>query len=156
MICKNACLLRSLFATAALSFACAELCPAQTKGDKPNTPQARPEKQKQGNDKLVPLELKLPKPAFKGTPKHVPPGTNLEKPRKGPRRPFLAPKGTKNVALGKKVASSDTEPIIGEIELVTDGDKEANEGSYVELGPGLQWVQIDLKKKYQIQAILVW
>lgn len=110
----------------------------------------------QAGKNLVPLKLKLPKPAFKGTPKHVPPGTNLEKPRKGPRRDFLAPKGVKNVSEGKKVTSSDMEPIIGELELVTDGDKEANEGCYVELGPGLQWVQIDLKKKFKLHAILLW
>ncbi|MCH7872401.1 MAG: hypothetical protein IID33_11940, partial [Planctomycetes bacterium] len=41
------------------------------------------------------LKIKLPKPAFKGTPKHVPPGTNLEKPRKGPRKPFMVHNGTK-------------------------------------------------------------
>ena len=124
----------------------------QSKSDKPGKPD---ESQKIAN--LVPLELKLPKPAFKGTPKHVPPGvTNLEKPRKGPRPPFLAPKGTQNVAGGKPVTASDNDPIIGEIRYVTDGDKEASEGSYVELGPGLQWVQIDLRKKHQIRAVLFW
>ena len=104
----------------------------------------------------VEMKVKLPKPAFKGTPKHVPPGTNLEKPRKGPRKPFTAPKGTKLLSFKLPVKSSDTEPIIGEVEFVTDGDKEANEGSYVELGPGVQYVQIDLKKKYAIQAVVVW
>ena len=102
------------------------------------------------------LKIKLPKPAFKGTPKHVPPGTNLEKPRKGPRKPTMVPKGTKLLSFKLPVKSSDDEPIIGEVEFITDGDKEANEGSYVELGPGVQWVQIDLKKKYAIQAIVVW
>ncbi|HQL53829.1 MAG TPA: hypothetical protein PLQ87_03915 [Phycisphaerae bacterium] len=111
---------------------------------------------KTGDTKLVPLEIKLPRPAFKGTPTNIPPGTNLEPPRKGPRPPFLAPPGTKNVALNKPVTSSDREPIIGTMKLVTDGDNEAKEGSYVELGPGLQWVQIDLKEKYNIYAILVW
>ena len=105
---------------------------------------------------LVPLKLKLPKPACKGTPKHVPPGTNLEAPRKGPRPDFLAPKDVKNVSAGKKITSSDMEPIIGELALITDGDKEANEGCYVEFGPGLQWVQIDLKEKYKLHAILIW
>ncbi len=105
---------------------------------------------------LTKLEIKLPKPAFKGTPKNVPPGTNLEKPRKGPRPTFMVPKGCKSVARGKPVSSSDDEPIIGEIELVTDGDKEANEGSYVELGPGSQHVQIDLKASYKIHAMLFW
>jgi hypothetical protein len=109
-----------------------------------------------GKTKLVPLELELPKPAFKGTPTNAPPGSNLEPPRKGPRPKLMVPDGTRNEARGKPVTSSDNEPIIGEIKLVTDGSKEANEGEYVELGPGLQWVQIDLKRKCAIHALLVW
>lgn len=105
---------------------------------------------------LVEIPLKLPKPAFKGTPKNAPRGMNLEEPRSGPRPPFLAPRGTQNVALGRPVTSSDMEPIIGELKLVTDGDKEAREGRYVELGPGLQWVQIDLGAPHEIHAIVVW
>lgn len=103
-----------------------------------------------------PLDLKLPKPAFKGTPKDVPAGTRLEKPRSGPRPPFLAPKGTKNLALRKPVTASDSEPIVGKLTFVTDGDKEATEGSYVELGPGTQWVQIDLGQPAKLYAIVVW
>ncbi len=105
---------------------------------------------------LVPLKIKLPKPAFKGTPKHVPPGTNLEKPRVGPRPPLMVPKGVKLVSRGRPVTSSDPEPFLGELSYVTDGNKEAVEGAYVELGPGVQWVQIDLGKPYAIWAIVVW
>jgi len=105
---------------------------------------------------FVPIELVLPKPAFKGTPAHVPPGTNLEPPRKGPRPPVFAPRGTKNVALKKPVRSSDNDPIVGNLKMVTDGNKEASEGTYVELGPRPQWVQIDLKERYNIYAIVVW
>jgi hypothetical protein len=132
---------------------------AQTAGTQPGKEQAgaKAEKDQKDQGDREPLKLKLPKPAFKGTPKHVPPGAaNLEKPRKGPRPPLMVPKGVKLLSRGKKVTSSDNDPIIGEAELVTDGDKEANEGSYVELGPGLQWVQIDLGKKYQIHAVLFW
>jgi hypothetical protein len=107
-------------------------------------------------EKLVPLEIELPKPAFRGTPSNRPVGTNLEKPRKGPRPPFLAPPGVRNAARGKPVTSSDPEPIIGSLKLVTDGDKDAREGCYVELGPGVQWVQIDLEKKTKIYALVVW
>jgi len=105
---------------------------------------------------LVPIDLKLPKPAFKGTPKHVPPGSRLEKPRSAPREPFLAPQGTVNVAKDKPVTSSDNDPIIGSMKLVTDGDKEASEGGYVELGPRLQYVQIDLGKPHKVCAVVVW
>jgi len=101
------------------------------------------------------LEIKLPKPVFIGTPQNmqVP---NLEKPLGKPRPPFLAPAGTKNAALKKIVHSSDEMPIIGELALITDGDKEANEGSFVELGPFSQNVTIDLGSRHDIYAIVVW
>ena len=105
--------------------------------------------------KLVPLDIKLPKPMFVGTPQNIR-VPNLEKPLGRPRPAFLAPVGTKNVAFGKEVSSSDEEPIIGEIEMITDGDREAADGSYVELGPFMQDVTIDLGAEYEIYAILLW
>ena len=104
---------------------------------------------------LVPLDIKLPKPMFVGTPQNIQ-VPNLEKPLGKARPPFLAPAGTVNVAAGKPVVSSDEEPIIGEIEMITDGDKEGADGSYVELGPFLQHVTIDLGAKYDIYAVLLW
>ncbi len=104
---------------------------------------------------LVALDIKLPRPMFVGTPQNIR-VPNLEKPLGRPRPPFLAPAGTKNVALGKTVASTDEEPIIGEIEMITDGGKEGTDGSYVELGPFLQYVTIDLGAKHDIYAILLW
>ena len=104
---------------------------------------------------LVPLDIKLPKPMFVGTPQNIQ-VPNLEKPLGRPRPPFLAPAGTENVAFGKPVASSDEEPIIGEIEMITDGDKEGTDGSYVELGPFLQNITIDLGSEYEIYAVLFW
>ena len=103
----------------------------------------------------VPLKTELPKPLFVGTPVplKVP---NLEPPQKGKRPDFLVPAGTVNLAKGKKVTASDNEPVIGTLDLVTDGDKEGDEGSWVELGPGKQWVQIDLEKEADISAVLVW
>lgn len=104
---------------------------------------------------LKPLDLKLPKPMFIGTPENmqVP---NLEKPLGKPRPAFLAPEGTKNVSLNKPVTSTDEEPIIGEIAMITDGDKEAPDGHYVELGPFKQHVTVDLKAPHNIYAVVVW
>jgi hypothetical protein len=62
----------------------------------------------------------------------------------------------KNLALNKKVTSSDMQPIVGELNLVTDGDKEGSDGSFVELGPGTQWVQIDLGAAADIYAVAIW
>jgi hypothetical protein len=106
--------------------------------------------------KLVPLEIKSPRPMFTGTPKNIKPSPNLEKYSEKPRPPFLAPEGTKNLAAGKKVTSSDSAPIVGELSLVTDGDKEGSDGSFVELGPGTQWVQIDLGAPADIYCFVVW
>lgn len=108
------------------------------------------------NKKMVPLDIKLPIPAFIGTPTEIPLGDTIEKPSDKPRPPFLAPEGVKNVAFGKKVTSSDKAPISGELSLVTDGDKESADTSYVELHRRTQWVQIDLEAPHEIYAILVW
>ena len=105
--------------------------------------------------KLVPIKIDLPKAMFIGTPQNL--GVKrLEKPLGKPRPPFLAPEGTRNVALGKPVASTDDEPVIGEIEMITDGDKEAADGSFVELGPFVQHVTIDLGQPCEIYAIVMW
>jgi hypothetical protein len=106
-------------------------------------------------DDKVPLKTDLPKPLFVGTPVqiNVP---NLEPAQKGKRPDFLVPAGTVNLALGKKVTASDSDPVVGTLDLVTDGDKEGDEGSWVELGPGKQWVQIDLAKESEISAVIVW
>ncbi len=104
---------------------------------------------------LVPIEIKLPKAMFIGTPQNIK-VSNLEKPLGKPRPPFLAPAGTKNLALNKKVSSTDEEPIIGELDFVNDDDKDAGDGSFVELGPFLQHVTIDLEKKSNIYAIVLW
>jgi hypothetical protein len=103
----------------------------------------------------VPLKTQLPRPLFVGTPVplNVP---NLEPPLKGKRPDFMVPAGTVNLAKGKKVTASDNNPVVGTLDLVTDGDKAGDEGSWVELGPGKQWVQIDLAKSANIYAILVW
>ena len=109
----------------------------------------------QDQTKLVPIEVNLPKVQFRGTPKNIrAPRVKRVQTKAGP--PFLAPVGTKNVALGKPVTSSDSEPVIGELAMVTDGDKEAGEGSFVELGPLLQQVTIDLQREYIIYGLRVW
>lgn len=108
------------------------------------------------SDGLVAIELKLPKPMFVGTPQSFQGVSNLEKPLGKPRPPFYAPRGTVNISAGKPVSASDEEPIIGEIEMITDGDKEAADGSYVELGPFVQHITIDLGAAHDIYAIVIW
>jgi hypothetical protein len=103
----------------------------------------------------VPLKTDLPKPLFVGTPVPIK-VQNLEPEIKGKRPDFMVPAGTVNLAKGKKVTSSSGDPIIGSLDLITDGDKEGDEGSWVELDPGKQWVQIDLEKDANIYAVMLW
>jgi len=107
------------------------------------------------NAQNVPLKTDLPKPLFVGTPVPVK-VPNLEAPRQGRRPDFMIPAGCSNLAKGKPVTGSDKEPTIGDLSMITDGVKDGDEGNFVELGKGKQWVQIDLGKSSQIYAILVW
>jgi hypothetical protein len=108
----------------------------------------------QGQEK-VELKLQLPKPMFIGTPRNLS-SPNLEKITGKPRSAFFVPAGTKLVSLNKPVTASDMQPVIGEVGYVTDGEKSGEDGYFVEFGPGKQYVQIDLKTPYELQAILVW
>jgi hypothetical protein len=103
----------------------------------------------------VVLKTQLPPPLFVGTPVplNVP---NLEPPMRGKRPDFFVPAGTLNLARNKKVTSSDNDPDVGTLDMIVDGDKDGNEGSWVELGPGKQWVEIDLARRANIYAVLVW
>jgi hypothetical protein len=103
----------------------------------------------------VVLKTKLPAPLFVGTPVPLNVG-NLEPPMKGKRPDFMVPDGTINLARSKKVTASDNDPDVGTLDMIVDGDKDGNEGSWVELGPGKQWVQIDLAKRANVYAILLW
>jgi hypothetical protein len=104
---------------------------------------------------MIPLPHKLPKPVFAGTPSNAPPGTNVEKPLGRPRPVPLVPKGTLNLALKKKVTSGNA-PFDGSLDLVTDGNKEAEEGSAVALKPRTQWLQIDLGAPSKLFYFLFW
>jgi hypothetical protein len=104
----------------------------------------------------APLDIKLPIPAFMGTPTDIPESEHIEKPSDKPRPPFLAPKGTRNLSLQKKVTLSDTNPINGASELVTDGIKEAGDENVLEMRRRLQWVQMDLEKPSKIYAVVIW
>lgn len=109
-----------------------------------------------GDEKKVPLVTELPRLLLVGTPVPIPANVPAAPDLTSPRPAFLIPAGCLNLAAKKKVTSSDKEPVIGELTLITDGDKSAEEGSFVELASGKQWVQIDLEKMSEIYALLIW
>lgn len=103
----------------------------------------------------VPLQVEYPRPLFAGTPRPIQ-LSNLEPPLVGPRPDFMVPAGTALLSRDKAVTSSDDFPVIGELSYITDGDKTGIDGTYVELGPDTQWVQIDLGASHKLAAIVIW
>lgn len=107
---------------------------------------------------MVPLPLKLPKAVFMGTASNKSIDPKVEPLSKTPRALPMVPKGTVNLALHKKVTSG-IPPFSGnmsELDLVTDGDKEAREDAAVELKPKPQWIQIDLGESSPLSYVAVW
>lgn len=102
----------------------------------------------------VKLDIEFPPELIEGTPKPMNVPNLVQAPTKAPE--FLVPEGTVLLSAGKPVTSSDDAPIIGDLTLITDGDKDAGEGYFVELLDGLQWVQIDLEQSAAIHAVWLW
>jgi len=106
---------------------------------------------------MVPLVLKLPAPAFKGTPKDIQTNSYTEPydPSK-PRAPMMVPPGLKNLAPGSKITSSDKNVTADSLAKLTDGDKDASDQSIIFLRKGTQWVQMDFGGPQEIFALVIW
>ncbi|MBU3664379.1 MAG: discoidin domain-containing protein [Chthoniobacterales bacterium] len=102
----------------------------------------------------ISLKTTIPPEKIEGTPIEVKIPNLKPADTKAPE--IQVPAGTELLSKGKPVTASDDFPIIGDLAYVTDGEKDAGEGYFVELANGLQWVQIDLEQEADIQAIWVW
>lgn len=60
------------------------------------------------------------------------------------------------LSLDKPVSSSTAYPVIGELSMITDGDKQLTDGSYVELDAGLAYIEIDLGASFLLDQISIW
>ena len=105
---------------------------------------------------LVALDLKLPAPAFKGTPKDIQLSAYVEPLSDKPRPPMMVPAGLKNLAVGAKLTASDKNATSSTLEKVNDGDKEASDQSIIFLRKGTQWVQLDLGSPHELFALAIW
>jgi hypothetical protein len=106
--------------------------------------------------RLVPLELKLPVAAFKGTPPEIKTNAYTDPlPLKQPPVP-LVPPGLKNIALGLKASCSDTHATSEALAKLTDGDKDALDESVLTLRKGAQWVQLDFGSPQELFAVALW
>jgi hypothetical protein len=146
---------RTLSLIVGLTFGGLAWAPATPK-DPPSPAQAKPANAKPGG--LVPLMLDLPQAAFKGTPKDLKVGPNVEPPPDPakPRPPMMVPAGLKNLALGAKITCSDKNASADMLAKIIDGNKEASDESIIFLRKGTQWVQLDLGSVYETFAIALW
>ena len=85
----------------------------------------------------------------------VPNFTNLEPFQVQGKRELYVPIGTTNLALHKP-ATASCRATVGNLAMITDGDKDGDDGGWMELEAGKQWVQIDLQKSSEIYAVLIW
>ena len=108
------------------------------------------------DDAKVPLNIKLPSPAFKGTPKDIQLSSYVEPLSDKPRPPMMVPPGLKNIAVGAKITCSDKNATSDALAKLTDGDKEASEQSIIYLRKGTQWVQMDFGSPQEIFAVCIW
>ncbi|PXA04310.1 hypothetical protein DDZ13_07190 [Coraliomargarita sinensis] len=100
------------------------------------------------------LKTDIPPELIEGTPQPIKVPNLEQAPSSAPS--LMVPEGTALLSAGKPVTGSDDWPIIGDLAYITDGDKEAGEGYFVELMDGLQWVQIDLEAPADLSAIWIW
>jgi hypothetical protein len=105
---------------------------------------------------MVALDLKLPAPAFKGTPKDIQLSSYVEPLSEKPRAPMMVPAGLKNLAVGAKITASDKNATSSTLEKINDGDKEASDQSIIFMRKGTQFIQIDLGAPAEIFAIAIW
>lgn len=103
----------------------------------------------------ITIKPEMPKALFVGTPlpqTDAPP--NLDK-SGVPILEMKVPEGVTLLSKGKPVTSSDTAPI-GEPSLATDGDRQGDDGYFVDLMPGKTWLQVDLGESKEIWLLWVW
>ena len=109
--------------------------------------------------KRVPLKLDIPKEIWCALKSPFDKEPNVEEfsyksLRESPV--FMVPPGTVNLAAGRSLSSNESLPVIGELDMVTDGEKSGEDGNCVNIGCDLKWIQIDLEQSAPIYAIVVW
>ena len=107
-----------------------------------------------GDSELEEWQMNFPPPAYVGTPSQKV-STGTDRLSQQPQLSLLLPVDARaNVASGKPITCSAPLVLEGDLSLVTDGNKSSD--SYVSLGPGLQWIQVDLGEVHEIYGVVVW
>ena len=105
----------------------------------------------------VPLKPELPRPTFEGTPVDVrSPHRDAYRGEGVPPPTLWVPEGTRLLSRGCPVSSNDPSVGKNDLALVTDGEKQYSVFAYLELAPGVRWVQLGLGTNAGIQAVCLW
>jgi hypothetical protein len=111
---------------------------------------------KPGETEWTVIKPEFPKPVFDGgrfQRKNLPP--NIMEGHYSEVREIRIPRRVSLLSRGVPVTSSDPAPL-GELSLVTDGDKHGDDGYFVDLLPGQQWIQIDLGAPRELWLLWIW
>ena len=109
-----------------------------------------------GAGEVTVIRPEMPKPMFVGSGPsrdYAPP--NLEKSNDRPVLEVSIPRRVSLLSKGVQVTSSDPAPL-GDLGLITDGEKTGDDGYYVDILPGSQWVQLDLGETREIWLLWLW
>lgn len=97
----------------------------------------------------------MPAAMFQGTPlPSTNPPPNLDKSQK-PTLEMMVPEGVSLLSKGKPVTTDDTDPI-GDPALATDGDKQGDDGYFVDLKLGKTYIQVDLEESKEVWLVWMW
>lgn len=103
----------------------------------------------------ISIKPAMPAAMFQGTPLPTTnPPPNLDKSQK-PTLEMLVPEGVTLLSKGKPVTTDDTDPI-GDPALATDGDKQGDDGYFVDLKLGKTYIQVDLEESKEIWLVWLW
>ena len=110
-----------------------------------------------GEAGTVALAPSLPRPTFEGTPIDVrSPHREAYRGDGVPPPPLLVPADTRLLSGGRTVRCNDESVPRRDLALATDGNKQYSPSAYLELAPGVRWVQIDLGTNAAIHAVCLW
>ena len=105
------------------------------------------------------LRPAMPKPMFVGPdplyPNPAIPNLESKNSNRCYCREMVVQTGVRFLSQGCPVTSSDLAPL-GDLSLITDGERFGDDGYVAELAPGKQWVQVDLKQSQRLHLIWVW
>jgi len=111
---------------------------------------------KPGETQWTVIKPDFPRPMFVGSPAPLPElPPNMIEGNYSQEREVRIPRRVSLLSRGVPVTGSDPAPL-GEFSWITDGDKQGDDGYFVDLLPGQQWIQLDLGEPRELWLLWIW